>query len=114
MNLRNKILNQNRRADNKNSVTDSTAGKKRGHDNDEEEDDDEEESRTRSVKLNKPKHNAPATTGTTTPSQPESNNKRMGGQGDFLSMYLSEKAGKKKKKKKNKKSGQTEAAPSAS
>ncbi|KAG2222866.1 hypothetical protein INT45_000481 [Circinella minor] len=116
MNLRNKILNQNRRVDNINTTTNVTIGKKRGHDNDEEEeeeDDDEEESRTRSVKFNKTKHNSPATTATTA-TQPQANNKGIGGQGDFLSMYLSEKAGKKKKKKKNKKSGQKEAPVSAS
>ncbi|KAI9496670.1 hypothetical protein BDB00DRAFT_102549 [Zychaea mexicana] len=103
--LRNKILNQNRRADT--NADDNTTSAKRKHQEVSDDDDDEEESRTRSVKT------APKAKQESTTPEPSnysnssgSTNKKIGAQGDFLSMYLSEKAGKKKKKKKNKKTGQ--------
>ncbi|KAI9244373.1 hypothetical protein BDA99DRAFT_529185 [Phascolomyces articulosus] len=97
MKLRNKIINQNRRADN---ISTDAIARKRGHESDS---DNEEESRTRSVRTNKKNTTASPSETSTVP-----DNKKIGTQGDFLSMYLSEKAGKKKKGKKNKKVGKTD------
>ncbi|KAF7727836.1 hypothetical protein EC973_006949 [Apophysomyces ossiformis] len=94
--LKNKILNQNRRAAGK---TGETVTSKRGHD--ESSDEEEEESRTTINRKKKQKHQQSASA---TPSQKEESKEdsKPAPKKDFLSMYLDERANKKKKKKKNK------------
>ncbi|KAI9254219.1 hypothetical protein BY458DRAFT_521130 [Sporodiniella umbellata] len=75
MQLKNKILNQNQKASTKHNIN-----KKRVL---EEESDSEDESKTGG-------------------SKPQEGKKKIGAQGDFLSMYLTERAGKKNKKNKKK------------
>lgn len=111
--LKNKILNGNRRAVSGHELVNTPIGKRfRPQDVDESESDNEEESRSTTVgttKQNKKKHNnkktktasttAAAATVVPTPPPQAANKKKIGNQGDFLSMYLSERAGKKKNKK---------------
>ncbi|KAI9482991.1 MAG: hypothetical protein EXX96DRAFT_556437 [Benjaminiella poitrasii] len=93
--LKNKILNQNRRAANHRDLTTMPIGKRFRPQDQESESSDEEESRSTTVgtKNKKKTSNTPTNTA-------NSNKKKIGNQGDFLSMYLSERANKKKNKKK--------------
>lgn len=84
--LKNKILNQNRKA------TSQPIGK-RFRAQDQEDSDSDEESRSTTVGVKQKKKTKTNTTPTPT------NKKKIGNQGDFLSMYLNERAGKKKNKK---------------
>lgn len=103
--LKNKILNQNRRAAIHREInTPTPVGKRfRPQVNNDSDSDDEEESRSTTVgtKPSKKKKNSTSTTTATNVSKPVPQNgkKKIGNQGDFLSMYLSERAGKKKNKK---------------
>ncbi|KAI8071343.1 hypothetical protein BC940DRAFT_252882 [Gongronella butleri] len=80
--LKNKILNQNQRKrgqrDDPDPATQTDTSKKRGKEDKADDDDDDDEAKHSSKKTKR----------------------AMGGQGDFLSMYLSERSNKKKKKKK--------------
>lgn len=120
--LKNKILNQNRRAAMDREInTPTPIGKRfRPQDtNNDSDSDDEEESRSTTVGIKQSKNKnkkkggnnnntaqpATATTNTNTNTKTNSGEgagvgkKKIGNQGDFLSMYLSERAGKKKNKK---------------
>jgi len=95
--LKNKILNQNRKAASHREAPTPIGKRYRPQDQKSDSSDDEEESRSTTVgtkqhSKKKAKATAPAPLSTT-------NKKKIGNQGDFLSMYLSERAGKKKNKK---------------
>lgn len=77
--LKNKILNQNQRLSSKKKEEYNDHKRSRNHIEEEEDDDDDDESNKKGI-LNK-------------------KNKKIGGQGDFLSMYLNERSNKKKKSK---------------
>lgn len=98
--LKNKILNQNRRAAAREVPT--PIGKRyrpQDQHNSDSESDDEEESRSTTVGSKpskaKTKANALPSSAKHTPAKKS----KIGNQGDFLSMYLTERAGKKKNKK---------------
>lgn len=106
--LKNKILNGNRRAVSGHELVNTPIGKRfRPQDAQDSESDNEEESRSTTVgtaKQNKKnRHNNKKVKATaavsTPPPPPPASKKKIGNQGDFLSMYLSERAGKKKNKK---------------
>lgn len=105
--LKNKILNQNRRAAmHREANTPTPVGKRfRPQDNNNDSDsDNEEESRsttvgTKGAAKNNKKKKGNNSSNTTTPAKAAGGTKKIGNQGDFLSMYLSERAGKKKNKK---------------
>ncbi|KAG0165392.1 hypothetical protein DFQ28_008803 [Apophysomyces sp. BC1034] len=92
MHLKNKILNQNRRATTKSG--ESVSGK-RGHKDSS--DEEEEESRTSMNRKKKQKLQQ-----STAPTVSQVAETKQAPQKDFLSVYLAERANKKKKKKKNK------------
>ncbi|KAI8087234.1 hypothetical protein BDF21DRAFT_335726 [Thamnidium elegans] len=101
--LKNKILNQNRRAAVHREInTPTPIGKRfRPQDkNDSESDDDEEESRSTTVGTKQSKSKKKKIAVESSKPVPQNiGKKKIGSQGDFLSMYLSERAGKKKNKK---------------
>lgn len=94
--LKNKILNQNRRAAVHREVVNTPIGKRfRPQDNDSDSDN-EEESRSTTVGTKQAKNKKKKVA--VVPQPLTSGKKKIGNQGDFLSMYLSERAGKKNKK----------------
>lgn len=104
--LKNKILNQNRRAAMHREINTPTPIGKRFHPQatNDSDSDNEEESRSTTVgtKQSKNKKKKGNTQATATPSNTPAvtgGKKKIGNQGDFLSMYLTERAGKKKNKK---------------
>ncbi|KAI7907726.1 uncharacterized protein BX663DRAFT_9519 [Cokeromyces recurvatus] len=93
--LKNKILNQNKRASQHRDSSIDIRKRSRPQDQSESSDEDEEGSRSNTVGIkNKKKIESISTTSNS------NNKKKIGNQGDFLSMYLSERASKKKNKKK--------------
>lgn len=100
--LKNKILNQNRKAATHREAPTPIGKRFRPQDQkSDSSDDDEEESRSTTVGTKQqPKKKAKAAAASAqAPSNVNNNKKKIGNQGDFLSMYLSERAGKKKNKK---------------
>jgi hypothetical protein len=97
--LKNKILNQNRRAAAREVPT--PIGKRfrpQDQQNSDSDSDDEQESRSTTVGNKPNKKKAKANASSSAKSASAGKNK-IGNQGDFLSMYLTERAGKKKNKK---------------
>ncbi|KAK4516382.1 uncharacterized protein ATC70_011353 [Mucor velutinosus] len=99
--LKNKILNQNRKAASHRETPTPIGKRFRPQDQKSDSSEDEEESRFTTIGTRQPsKKKVKATSTGTTPAPSNANKKKkIGNQGDFLSMYLSERAGKKKNKK---------------
>ncbi|KAF1799206.1 hypothetical protein V8B55DRAFT_1518552, partial [Mucor lusitanicus] len=99
--LKNKILNQNRKAASHREAPTPIGKRFRPQDQKSDSSDDDEESRSTTVgtKQHSKKKVKATSTGTTAAPSAGGNKKKIGNQGDFLSMYLSERAGKKKNKK---------------
>jgi hypothetical protein len=104
--LKNKILNQNRRAATHREAPTPIGKRFRPQDqkSDSSDDDDDEGSRSSTVGTKQqPKKKAKAAAAAPQAQAPfnvnNNNKKKIGNQGDFLSMYLSERAGKKKNRK---------------
>lgn len=95
--LKNKILNQNRKAASHREAPTPIGKRFRPQDQQADSSDDEEESRSTTVGTKQ--HSKKKAKATPAPSSNANNKKKIGNQGDFLSMYLSERAGKKKNKK---------------
>lgn len=95
--LKNKILNQNRRtAMHREANTPTPIGKRFRPQDNNSDSDNEEESRSTTVGTKQAKNNKKKKV---TPAVATGGKKKIGNQGDFLSMYLTERAGKKKNKK---------------
>lgn len=97
--LKNKILNQNRRAVSGHEVANTPIGKRFRPQDNESDSDNEEESRSTTVGTKQNKNKKKQKAAVVATAAPPIGKKKIGNQGDFLSMYLSERAGKKNKKK---------------
>jgi hypothetical protein len=98
--LKNKILNQNRRAAAREAPT--PIGKRfrpQDQQNTDSDSDDEQESRSTTVGSKPSKKKAKSNTPPSSSKNAPTGKTKIGNQGDFLSMYLTERAGKKKNKK---------------